>query len=161
VGFAAYQAQVRALLEIREQGLARTQGSGIQLDPVLVDSGIVWTAPGTESVVKRPPAAGGGATAWAAAGTEAPSAHEGANGNAAAVPANLSLISSPACQPTPPKAMSRGLAHNGTVLGVSRPCAAALPPTLVRMWGDRHRGDSLVVGWSVVEYALDDGGVLG
>ena len=55
----------------------------------------------------------------------------------------------------------QGLAHNGTVLGVSGPCAAALPPTLVRMWVDRHRGDSLVVGWSVVEYALDDGGVLG
>ena len=52
-------------------------------------------------------------------------------------------IRHPAPAPAPPP---RGLAHNGTVLGVSGPCAAALRPTLVRMWVDRHRGDSLVVG---------------
>jgi hypothetical protein len=34
---------------------------------------------------------------------------------------------------------TRGLAHNGTVLGVSEPGTAALPPGMVQMWLDRER----------------------
>jgi hypothetical protein len=43
----------------------------------------------------------------------------------------------PAGRNRPSPAWVRGLAHNGTVLGVSEPSAAALPPGTVRMWGSQ------------------------